>query len=701
MPVIDVNFRVSAKQGRFITSTKPECLYTGGIRSGKTVALCLKRFMRARHPKAREVLCRLTLEDLKRTTLRTLLEGEGEFPPILPPGSYIHNKSERWIRIIGGGLIEYFGLNETAAADRTRMKVGGLGITGGGIDQVEECTEQQYTLLLSRMSAQVEGLSPQLDCTANPAPPSSWLVNRYGIVCLDPSSTPETERTMVVNTTPFDNEKNLSPEYMEIIAGMRGVQRSRLVLGLWVGSEHMVYDNWARTKDGRPWHVQERQAGWVKSAIGVDDGTTAPFVALLRMVDGDGRGHIVREVYQRGLSEEAKVEMIASQAELAESLGCPISRVLCDPSALSLKEALAEAGFPVVNADNTVMLGIDTLRGRLEPDTTGEPMETCDPTCVNTIREMESYERDKDDLKERPLKRHDHAPDAWRYLAMSEQNPARVVFDAMAMRNARRKCETSPDPIAGVLMHEFEDKELDIALAERKGELIAFVPGGQSTERWQVWSRLDGGNRPPQRAAYAVFAAVGDGSGAIPTVISVGDIAQRALVAEMSDDTMTPDRLARVMTMLSIWLGGSSAPLIGWSANGAGGALEGHFRALGCPGLWTPKGERLYGWRPTPGEESDAVGILRAALESGSYTERSDAFFADAASYVYQGKAVMPLRVVDNPALRMTWQDRVKSRTGLWLMMRHVPPPTFPAVGEPLFPLGRATQKTDAGLAYG
>ena len=77
----------------FIRAKQREVLYSGAFGAGKTRALCMKLVTRlVGNPGAREGLARKHLVSLKATTLRTLLEQDGKLPPVLPAGTYEHNR---------------------------------------------------------------------------------------------------------------------------------------------------------------------------------------------------------------------------------------------------------------------------------------------------------------------------------------------------------------------------------------------------------------------------------------------------------------------------------------------------------------------------------------------------------------------------------------------------------------------------------
>jgi hypothetical protein len=95
-------------------------------------------------------------------------------------GSYDHNKSDKVIKIHGGGEIVYFGLDEPAGQPAAR-KIGSLSLTGCAVDEAEELSESDWTALRGRVSVDVPGLPQQLYGATNPGPPSHHLARRFGL----------------------------------------------------------------------------------------------------------------------------------------------------------------------------------------------------------------------------------------------------------------------------------------------------------------------------------------------------------------------------------------------------------------------------------------------------------------------------------------------------------------------------------------
>jgi hypothetical protein len=90
-----------------------------------------------------------------------------------------------------------------------------------------------------------------------------------------------------------------------------------------------------------------------------------------------------------------------------------------DPSAASFKAEMSKRGIWHVDADDDVHEGIRITSMVLNQ----RMVRFCRQTVQKTIQEMQTYAWDsKATLRgeEKPLKTHDHGPDAFRYFAKSE-----------------------------------------------------------------------------------------------------------------------------------------------------------------------------------------------------------------------------------------------------------------------------------------
>ena len=386
-------------QWEYIYAEEPYALAYGGFGGGKSRAQCEKLYMRACVPGAREALCRLKLVWLRASTLKTLLESTGELPPVIPPGTYEHNKSACEIRIHGGGEIDYFGLDEF-------NRIGSREFSGITPDQAEELKESEWMALEGRLRLQVPGLSRQFYASANPAPPSHFLARRFGLA----GGAPALPGHRAVHVATLDNW-HLPQDYIERLKSYTGLAYNRYVLGLWVGSDRLVYDTF-----NREIHVKARPGvQWRRTVVGRDCGYTNPGCLLLIRQDGDGRIHVERELY------EAKVgpkEWLTRGQEWKILYGP--ETFATDPSEAGEIADWRSMGIPVSAANNDRQEGVRLVRAHLVVAGDGLPRLTIDPGCRNLIREMETWEtlpesKQNSERSDDFSKIDDHAPDALRY----------------------------------------------------------------------------------------------------------------------------------------------------------------------------------------------------------------------------------------------------------------------------------------------
>lgn len=416
------------KQFEFIASDAPSVLYSGAWRAGKSRALCYKIAARAAHKGAVEGLCRKHLSTLKSSTLRTLLEPDGDLPPVLPPGSYTHNKVERFIKIKGGGLIYYFGFGE---GDRGSQKIGSLGFTGCAVDEAVELTKDNWMWCESRLSVDIDGLCRQIYGACNPGTPLHYLAKMFGLALgekADPGC-------YAIKTETADNPY-LPQDYLDRINRLTGVSFNRYVKGLWVGSDGMVYDLWDRDA-----MVCERDEQWSQVIIGMDAGYNNPAVMLVIGIDNDGNMHVLNEWYK---TKQIEPDIIKEARLLHEAYG--VEAFIYDPSAAALAAGMRAQGLHMQAAQNDIQEGLQSVRSRLVVSGDGRHRLSVDPSCENLIREFESYENKKDPstgmYTDVPKKENDHAMDALRYAIVSVDGLGAVPVSLSVTTQADEETQT-------------------------------------------------------------------------------------------------------------------------------------------------------------------------------------------------------------------------------------------------------------------
>lgn len=388
----DYTYNWLDSQWEFLKSEAKELCLSGAYRSGKTRPLCGKIVKHALIPGNLVGLCRKTFASLRITTLRTLLLPDGDLPPVLPEGSYEHNKSEHLIKLHGGGEIYYFGFDNPLA-------IGSLGCGAIGVDEGIELDEDEYTMLIGRLSLSVDPCR-QIFTATNPGPKSHFLYKRL-FEQKHPSR-------IVIESNLLDNTF-LPADYVEHMkSALTGQRYERYVLGKWGAFEGLVYDAFDAKRG-----VKELDHRWKRVIAGVDLGYTNPCAIVVLGEWGEDRWHMITELYQTGLVPDEVVRR-------AQWLGGKhkIERFYPDPSSPEMIAAFQKAGLPTTEANNAVFEGIQAVQNLLRPaGITGEPRLTIAPECVNTIREFESYAWKPE--KDAPIKEMDHAMDALRYAVMT------------------------------------------------------------------------------------------------------------------------------------------------------------------------------------------------------------------------------------------------------------------------------------------
>lgn len=658
--VLNLDFRLLPKQLAFVSNEAAEALFSGSFGCGKSFALCVKSMSRVCRRGAREGLFRLKYKDVKATTLQTLLRGDGDMPAVLKQGMYEYNKSEGVITVCTGGQILLGGLD--ADRDKGSSRIGSLNLSGCGVDQAEELLEQHWLMLSGRLRVKVPNLPMQLYAACNPGAPSHFLAQRFGIA---PGVKPF-HGCWVVQTETADNQF-LPPEYLERVAGYTGIMFKRYVKGLWVANEGAVYDMWEREK-----HAVEVKGVFKRIYIGIDDGFQNPFALLVMGVKANGSKHILAEVYEKNLPEATKVLFVK---EMAAKYGTP-EYVVVDPAAASIKGALRTAGFVVVNGQNDVLEGIAEVQNQLMIAGHGAPGLTVEPTCTQTISNIEAYHWDPkaEKAKDRPVKVDDHAADALRYLCMALRKPVTNLFQAEDLNNTKIRSATVQPEFEGLIDHRLDPgaaQDLSLARGEQRH---VFLRGGADWTTIKIWDALvDGKAREDRR--YIIFA--GFGCGASPPAAIVVDCVTRHIVAQWSDQSAGVEQTARALGMLGLFFGSLgksgrfSRAMLGYYAHGAGNALTYELRKIKYDAIWYDKDRDEPGWDPTKQEFADAVMNLRVALKQERLYCYQPEMVNQAKSYIWHANgSVGPLHLADTPEAKGTYLDWVILAAGALLMLK-------------------------------
>ncbi len=186
----------------------------------------------------------------------------------------------------------------------------------------------------------------------------------------------------------------------------------------------LVYKEFSRDK-----HLyDELPKGTFSKIAGIDFGYTHPAAVLDIRTNGE-LYFIEDEWYKRERTETQLAEYVSA---------CGFNAVYPDPESANGIEELRRKGLnvrEVVKGQDSVKSGIQKVRELLISSRL-----KVNKKCVNTISEFEMYSYDEDKVLEKPIKDHDNALDALRYVIMMCNEDPKVAeqqkqrFDEMTYR---------------------------------------------------------------------------------------------------------------------------------------------------------------------------------------------------------------------------------------------------------------------------
>jgi hypothetical protein len=297
-------------------------------------------------------------------------------------------------------------------------------------------------------------MSPQgarMYMTCNPDNPFHWLKKDY----IDNQKLIAKGGIESIHFT-MDDNPTLSEEYKDDLKlKFSGVFYLRYILGLWVMAEGAIYrDVWPKIElyaepdaegktpidiaTGKPLAARpewlDGQGGYQTRTIVCDYGTHNPCV-FLDVRDTGNRIMVDREYYWDSVEMrrmKTPTEYADDLAEFIAGSGVPGEQVkiIVDPSALEFKTELIQRGFWVMDAENEVVEGIRRTSSLIHLG-----VVSVNVACVNFAREMQTYSwNDKKAMigVEEPIKKGDHAPDAFRYYVSTDIPQWRLAILGLA-----------------------------------------------------------------------------------------------------------------------------------------------------------------------------------------------------------------------------------------------------------------------------
>ncbi len=359
--------------------------YVGGFGSGKTEDLAYESMYQClAYPDNYGCLASATYPQLNRSTIKKVFEFYAKMG--LKEGiHYTYNQNDKEVRFYNKSK---FFFQATVGIPATQMLGSELGFLL--FDECESIPEDAVTKLKSRVRKL--NASRVVRYYANPMPNGHWFSEWF-------HEKPRQGYRLV--QAPTHENYYLPADYIAELEAMYppgSVGRRRYLDGeLGVPLEGAVYPEFSPHI-----HIVEEMPDNVIGYInGLDLGHNNPTCWLSAAVTDDDELIICGEHY-------AAKMLLADHAECIKEvyLGGPC---FADHDAQDRAE-LEELGVDTVPAHKEVMMGIDTVRGRLVRGT----LKILKGACSNLVREFGSYIWHA--TLEKPIKLNDHAQDALRYL---------------------------------------------------------------------------------------------------------------------------------------------------------------------------------------------------------------------------------------------------------------------------------------------
>lgn len=416
--------------------------YCGGVGSGKTLIGCATVLSWALIYPGDYLVGRQYMPELSITTYKTFLE-------ICPPELILENRiADKIVKVRSSNnkvsTVIFRGLDEY---DKLRS----LNLNGAYIDESSQTTEEAFTLLQGRLRG--KHVRKIILTTNSGGRDWGWkLFVDKGVF------TTEQAKNMFYSIKAPSTENTHLPEgYVESMMSTWSEERiKREILADEDAFEGQVYTEFNRSIHVvKPFRIPDH---WQRH-IRMDHGLRNPAAALFFAIGPEGEVYLYKEFYEQewlvneivlgkrmnathfpGIRDLAKVPGDASRYEKFVTAKIdPSTKIRSGKDGTSTYDEyfrhwpkeLPMLGF----AKNDVNLGIDRVKSYLKVNPkTGKPLLFIFDNCKNTLDEISTYrwqelkpgQSDSKSEHEKPVKVHDHAMDALRYMIVDLPDPSKV-----------------------------------------------------------------------------------------------------------------------------------------------------------------------------------------------------------------------------------------------------------------------------------
>jgi len=403
-------------------------LFDGGARSGKTEAIV--RFIMTRaiqFPGSDQLMLRKVRRSAQFSLWESVVKHLRRY---VPRDLYRVYNDDMVVVFANDSRVMVDGLDDSARLEN----ILGTEYITIFINEATQIGFAYVNLLRSRLAQKAEHVSgngqtavTKMICDCNPRHKRHWLY-RMGVKNVRPDVMDADvplegdARWVHLHWTPYDNERNLPPRYIEThLDTLPEKIRQRMKLGEWVNIEGCVYDNFDDDL-----HVLQNFTVTPEYHVirAIDFGYTAPFCCLWIAVKYD-YSHIV--VFDEHYFSKRTVNWHAPKI-IERSQRYPGAVATFADWEAEQRANLEEQGISVDEADKSLLSGIDRVYRALHSIPGRVPLLQVTPNCVNTIAEFYSYRWPDEDVgtsqrlrgtKDEPVDSDNHAMACIRYAINS------------------------------------------------------------------------------------------------------------------------------------------------------------------------------------------------------------------------------------------------------------------------------------------
>ncbi|WP_245558116.1 PBSX family phage terminase large subunit [Nocardia thailandica] len=397
------------------SETASTAIWTGAIRSGKTIASIVAFFLAvARAPSNGLILIvGRTLQTIERNIVEPMKDEAiyGAF------SRAVHHTRGSSTAIILGRVVHLVGANDVGA----EAKIRGLTAYLAMVDEATLIPENFWTQLQGRLS--VPGA--RLLATTNPDNPEHYLKTKF----IDRADEPEMD--LKVFHFWMDDNPKLEPAYIaRKKAEFTGVFYRRFILGDWVAAEGAVFDTYDRDQHVIRWEDLPEMR-WILG-VGIDHGTTNPTHAVMIGHGVDDVLYCMDEWRYKAGKEEARWSNVELSQGVRTWMAGPHHpdddpdnppraryRTVVDAAAADFRVQLKQDGVSSLKAHKDVLYGIRTMVALIS----AKRLKFTD-RCPELLKEIPSYvwdDKASEEGKDQVVKLNDHGIDAVRYLLVTEE----------------------------------------------------------------------------------------------------------------------------------------------------------------------------------------------------------------------------------------------------------------------------------------